>query len=53
VDSGDPQDLRYSFHFHNLAFDPRFQQLYKPIELFKYPVTDRADHVLFERVVGQ
>lgn len=50
VDSGDENDLRYSFHFHNLAFDPRFQRLYRPLLVFRYPVTNRADHILFQRV---
>lgn len=50
VDSGDENDLRYSFHFHNLAFDPRFQRLYQPLMVFRYPVTNRADHILFARV---
>jgi hypothetical protein len=49
LDSGDPYDLSYSFHFHNLAFDPRFQDLYRPLLLFHYPGTDRCDYVLFER----
>jgi arabinofuranosyltransferase len=53
VDSGDPRELGYSFHFHNLAFDPRFQELYQPVHLFSYPVTNRADHILFKRISKQ
>jgi arabinofuranosyltransferase len=53
VDSGDPDNLRYSFHFHNLAFDPRFQKLYRPVAEFRYPGTGRWDHVLFRRVQAE
>jgi arabinofuranosyltransferase len=49
VDSGRADDLRYSFHWHNLAFDPRFAELYEPVMLFSYPGTGRADHLLFRR----
>jgi hypothetical protein len=49
IDSGDPRDLRYSFHFHNLGLDPRFQELYHPVAEFRYPVTGRWDHVLYRR----
>ncbi len=50
VDAGDTALLHYSFHFHGLAFDPRFRLLYEPIEVFSYPNTGRADHVLFRRM---
>jgi hypothetical protein len=49
VDSGDARELRYSFHWHELAFDPRFQELYEPIGVFRYPRTGRVDHLLFRR----
>lgn len=49
VDSGDPHDLWGSLHFHELAYDTRFQDLYRPVLLFYYPGTDRCDYILFER----
>ncbi len=53
IDSGRADDLRYSFHWHNLAFDPRFAELYEPVMLFSYPVTGRDDHILFRRRAGR
>jgi len=53
VDSGRADDLRYSFHWHNLAYDPRFAELYEPVMLFSYPGTGRDDHLLFRRKAGQ
>ena len=50
VDSGDASDLRYSFHFHNLAFDPRFSLLYEPVAEFRYPRSGLVDHILFQRM---
>ncbi|HTW90481.1 MAG TPA: hypothetical protein VMH22_02090 [bacterium] len=49
TESGDPYDLGYSFHYHGLAYDSRFPDLYHPIAAFYYPATHRCDYVLFKR----
>jgi hypothetical protein len=50
VDRGEPDDLAKSYHYHFLYFDDRFDSLYQRIAEFRYPVTDRLDHILFERI---